>query len=87
MDEPSSPREASESKRQFIFLNILAEREGSNLPRGLIKNVAEKYDVHLETVGHYWKLGRGASDPQNAIELLKSKKRTCRKKVNYSMQN
>ena len=63
----SNPWEASVSKRQAVYLDFRAELDGSMLPKGLLRNVAEKYSVHPKTVGHYWKLGKGRSDLQNAI--------------------
>ena len=75
MASSSAAREASDSKRQAIYMELLSHWDGSKLPRGIIQNVAEKYGMHRASIGRYWKLGKNTSDTQNIIDTLKSKKK------------
>lgn len=47
------------------------------------QNVANKFKVDRKTVSYYWKLGKGATDPESSVESLKPKKkgRICRKSI------
>lgn len=79
----SGSRENSDAKRFAIFSDLRAAWDGKKLKHGIKGVIAKKHKVSRWTVQKYWKLGNDVSDPVEAWENLKSKKkgRVGRKKL------
>lgn len=80
------PREHSEAKRFEIYSDLKAVWDGEKHEWGAKGKIAKKHKVSRWTVMDYWKLGHEASEPEEAWQNLKPKKKgnVGRKKLDKS---